>query len=276
MKRLLFPAFVSAAGMLAVAACDPDLTPHVVPAEGGTEGGGPLVSPESGPSEEGGPGSEGGPGEGGTDAGPAHKIDGINDFAAGEKLATSSPLYDGYVSWDDTNLYFGMSGADVGASTSTRWVLIYVDGNPGNAGSSTGIGYDCLGTCLAQKASLPFNAGYHLRWKADGTYTNLQKWDPAAVPAPTWTNVGPISSVDRKGTFMELSITRAALGKPTKLKVHMNMLIEQPGAEWTYAAVPSTSIPKPPGDGPNASFTKFYEFDLADRASVPNAYAPKP
>ena len=84
MKRLLFPALAVAAGMLAVAACDPDLTPHAVPGEGGTEGGGPIVSPESGPSEDGGPSSEGGPEEGGTDAGPTHKVDGINDFASGE------------------------------------------------------------------------------------------------------------------------------------------------------------------------------------------------
>ena len=32
-------------------------------------------------------------------------------------------------------------------------------------------------------------------------------------------------------------------GSPTKLKVHMAMLIEQLGAEWTYAGVPSASFP---------------------------------
>jgi hypothetical protein len=267
MKRLLFPAFAVAAGLLAVAACDPDLTPHVVPGEAGTEGG-PLPTADAQPPGDSGPTPEGGPSEGGTDASTPHAIDGVNDFTSGEKLTTSSPLYDGYVSWDDTNVYFGMSGADVGVSTSTKWVLIYVDGNPGNSGSAVGIGYDCSGACTEQKANLPFSAGYHLRWKADGSYTNLQKWDGAA-----WVNVGPISTADRKGTFMELSITRAALGKPSKLKVHMNMLIEQTGAEWTYAGVPSTSFT----DGKNpAAFAKFYEFDLADRAKAPNLYAPKP
>jgi hypothetical protein len=267
MKRLLFPALAVAASVLVVAACDPDLTPNIVPGEGGTEGG-PIVSPDGQAPSDGGPTKDGGPSEGGTDGGVAHAIDGVNDFTSGEKLTTSSPAYDGYVSWDETNVFFGMSGADIGVSTSTKWVLIYVDGNPGNAGTSAGIGYDCSAACDEQKASLPFNAGYHLRWKADGSYTNLQKWDGAA-----WTNVGPISTVSRKGTFMELSITRTAFGKPTKLKVHMNMLIEQTGAEWTYAGVPSTSFT----DGKNpASFAKFYEFDLADRAKAPNTYATKP
>ncbi|CAN5924456.1 hypothetical protein BH11MYX4_BH11MYX4_42640 [soil metagenome] len=267
MKRLLFPAFALAGAMLAVAACDPDLTPNVVPGEGGTEGG-PIVTPEGGPPVEAGPTPEGGPTEGGSEAGATHVVDGTNDFTSGEKLATSSPLYDGYVSWDDTNVFFGMSGSDIGGGSSSKWVLIYVDGSPGNAGSAQGIGYDCGGSCASQQASLPFNAGYHLRWKADDSYTNLQKWDGAA-----WANVGPIGTVNRKGTFMELSITRAALGKPTKLKVHMNMLIEQLGAEWTYAGVPSTSFKD--GKSP-AAFTKFYEFDLADRAKAPNSYAPKP
>ena len=215
-----------------------------VAGEGGaTEAGatdGPVVQPQT----EAGPTPEGGADEGGSEAGAAaHVIDGTNDFTAGEKLATSSPGYDAYVSWDDKKVYFGMSGGDIGTTSSSKWVLIYVDGVPGNAGTATGISYDCGGTCAAQQAHLPFNAGYHLRWKVDGNYTNLQKYSGSA-----WTDVGPISTVDRKGTFMELSVTRALLGSPTKLKVHMNMLIEQTGAEWTYAGVPSTSFSP---DGPN-------------------------
>jgi hypothetical protein len=267
MKRLLFPSLALAIAIVALAACDPDLTPKVVPGQAGTEGG-PSVSPEAGPPAEAGPPSEGGEVDGGSEAGATHVIDGTNDFTPGEKFATSSPLYDGYISWDDTNVFFGTSGSDIGGGLASRWILIYVDGSPGNAGSTQGITYDCSGNCTPQQASLPFNAGYHLRWKADDSYTNLQKWDGAA-----WASVGPIGTVNRKGTFMELSITRAALGKPTKLKVHMNMLIEQTGAEWTYAGVPSTSFKD--GKSP-AAFTKFYEFDLADRAKAPNSYAPKP
>ena len=271
MKRLLFPVFVASAlasSFLVLAACDPDLGVVSVPGEGGTEeasaGDGPIVQPQP----EAGPAPEGGADDGGSEAGAAHVIDGTNDFTSGQKLATSSPGYDGYVSWDDKKVYFGMSGGDIGTTSSSKWVLIYVDGVPGNSGTPTGISYDCGGSCAAQQAHLAFNAGYHLRWKAEGNYTNLQKWNGSA-----WADVGPISTVDRKGTFMELSVTRALLGSPTKLKVHMNMLIEQSGAEWTYAGVPSTSFSP---DGPNpAMFSKYFEFDLADQAKAPSTYAPK-
>lgn len=269
MKRLLFPAFVVAAlgaGLVAVAACDPDLSIKSVPGEAGPEAAATPVPPPS--PVDGGSDAEAGAPDSGNEAGtPAHLIDGTNDFAAGEKFTTSSPLYDGYVAWDDKKVYFGMSGADIGTTSSSKWVLVYVDGNPGNAGSAVGIGYDCGGTCAVQQANLPFNAGYHLRWKVDGTYSDLQKWNGAA-----WATAGAINTFDRKGTFWEISITRALLGSPAKLKFHMTMLIEQSGAEWTYAGVPSTSFTD--GKAP-ASFTKYFEFDLADRTKAPNTYAPK-
>lgn len=255
------------AGLIA-AGCDPSLAVEKVPGEGGAEAAtdGPVAQPQ----EEAGPTAEGGAEEAGTEAGAAeHVIDGTNDFAAGEKLATSSPGYDAYVSWDDKKVYFGMSGMDVGTSSSSKWVLIYVDGVPGNAGTPNGIAYDCSGGCAAQQAHLPFNAGYHLRWKADGMYTDLQTWNGTA-----WIEGGPIGTFARKGNFMELSITRALLGSPKTLKVHMSMLIEQAGAEWTYAGVPSTSLTD--GPPPRPAFTKYYEFDLANTTKAPNAYAPKP
>jgi hypothetical protein len=267
MKRLLFPAFVLGTAMLSFAACDPDLGVVTTPGEGGVAEGGsdaPVVVPPV----EGGTPSEGGtPVEGGVEAGIEHAIDGVNDFAAGEKFASSSPGYDGYVSWDDKKVYFGMSGADLGTSSASKWVLVYVDGNPGNSGTAVGITYACDGACAPQQANLPFNAGYHLRWKLDAQYSNLQKWSGTA-----WTNVGPISTFERKGTFWEISLARLALGSPTKLKVHMTMLIEQAGAEWTYAGIPSTSFTD--GKAP-ANFTKYYEFDLADLAKAPNTYPVK-
>jgi hypothetical protein len=276
MKRLLFPAFVAsalAAGFLALAACDPDLGIVKTPGEGGTSEAAATDAPVTPPPSEAGPTTEGGVDEGGTEAGAvAHVIDGINDFTPGEKLATTSAGYDAYVSWDDKKVYFGMSGADLATTSSTKWVLIYVDGVPGNAGTPTGLPYDCGATCTAQQAHLPFNAGYHLRWKLDGLYSNLQKYNGSA-----WADVpGMITTFARSGTFWELSLTRALLGSPTTLKVHVNMLIEapfSPGPGWTYAGVPSTSFT----DGANpAAFAKYFEFDLTDLAKAPNAYAPKP
>lgn len=276
MKRLLFPASVvslAAGGIVAVAACDPDLTPKVVPGEGGSTEAGPTDSAPP-PPDDSGMTADGGPTEGGAEAGPTeHLVDGTNDFTAGEKFATTSPGYNAYVTWDDKKLYLGMSGMDVGGGNDSdkKWVLVYVDGNLtalGNAGTATGIAYDCGGGCTAQQASLPFNAGYHIRWKADGNYTNVQKWNGTA-----WVDhVANLNTVERKGTFMELSILRALLGAPTKLKVHVTMLIEKTGEEWTYSGLPSTSFTD--GKAP-ASFTKYFEFDLADKAKAPNSYTAK-
>jgi hypothetical protein len=276
MRRLLFPAFIAGAAcvaVLVVAACDPDLTIHPVPGEAGPApaamDGATAPPVDSGVVTEAGP-----PSEGGMEAGPMeHQIDGTNDFTAGEQFATTSAGYNGYVAYDDKKIYFGMSGNDVGSKSNQKWVLIYVDGNLaslGNAGTTSGIAYDCGGSCAPQPANLPFAAGYHIRWKADGNYTNVQKWNGTA-----WVDhVANLSSVAQKGTFMELSITRALLGAPTKLKVHMTMLIEQDNAtEWTYSGVPSTSFTD--GKAP-AAYTKYFEFDLSDASKAPNTYATKP
>jgi hypothetical protein len=271
MRRLRVPAFlvaVSTAGaVLAVAACDPDLTVAAVHGEGGAEGGAAEGGPP--PVADSAPPQEAGPDDASAEAGqPEHVIDGINDFSAGDKFATTSSGYDAYISWDAKKVYFGMSGADIGGGSSSKWVLVYVDGVPDGVGSSTGSGYDCFGACPPLKASLPFNAGYHLRWKADGSYTNLQKWTLGAWAGPGTT----ISTSAQKGTFWEASVLRSLLGSPSKLKVHVSMLIEAaPPTAWNYAGVPSTSFT----DGAPVTFTKYFEFDLTDTTKAPNTYAPK-
>ncbi len=274
MKRLFLLAVVAAAAGVANA-CDPDLT---VPTAEAPADGGPVTSPTTAPTQQPIPGSDasttdGGGEDGGTEAGPTgHQIDGTNDFTAGETFQTSSPAYVAYASWDDKNIYFGMAGADIASGSSSKWVLIYVDGNPGNGGTNVGIGYDCGGTCFSQAAKLPFNAGFHIRWKADNSYTNLQKWDGAA-----WTNVGPITTVARQGQFLELSVSKVALGSPARLKVNAFMLIEQSGVEWTYAGLPQGSFTDGKGaNGGSNQSTKYLDFDIGTQAIAPNAYPVKP
>ena len=271
MKRLLFPAFVVAGATFLAAACDPDLTPRVTPGtEGGASEGGALPTGDADTPEGDGGNEDSATGDGGSDGSThaAHTIDGTNDFTADEKLPTTSPLYNAYVSWDDTNVYFGMEGADVGANTASKWVLIYVDGSPTNGGSSQGLGYGCSGACTVQKASLAFDAGFHIRWKTDGSYSNLQKWSGTA-----WIDGGPINTFARTGNFMEMSVSRFTFGKPTNLKVDMFMLIEQTGAEWTYSGIPSTAFTD--GKAP-ASIAKYLDFDLTNSSKAPNTYAPLP
>lgn len=259
MKRLVFPCLLLAAA----AACDPDLAIVKAGTDAGSEGGG---GPGPDPSDGGGT-SDATVNEdaAGGDAGKTHGVDGIDDFAPGEKLPTTSLStgYEAFVAWDKTRLYFGMSGADVGAGGSNpqnRWVMVYLGTSA--AGTTSGVDYD------GQQPTLPFAASVHLRWKADGTYANVMQWDGDSWEIMT-ALAFPIVAA-REGTMMEMSITRAALGNPGTIKVHMNMLIEG-SFDHTYAGVPSTSFI----DGFDRDFTKYFEFDLASPMK-PSQYAPKP
>lgn len=256
---------VLATSSLAVVACDPDLTvdkrpgatdagADAAPTSGGTDAGGPIVT-DGGSTDD-----------AAVDAGPTgHKIDGTNDFLPGEKFQTSSSAngYDAYFAFDAKNLYFGMNGADIGAGASdTKWILVYIEGT---TGTTTGIDYGGK-----QQPTLPFSAGYHLRIKTDLTFRNGQKWNGAA-----WVDAsldGLVPDTEKKGEFVEFSITRAAIGNPSKVKVHMNMIIEQNNADWSYAAMPKESFT----DGKDPDYAKYFDFDLTNTSKAPNTYAPLP
>ena len=273
MKRLFFQGLVSSAlgaALLAGAACDPKLDIVSTPGEASFETGTPdaLVAQ---PVAEAGPTEEAGPSEAGSEAGPTgHIVDGVNDFAPGEKFATTStakdPSYHAYAAWDAKNLYFGMEGSDVSASVSdaaNKWVMLYI-GRDAMAGTTTGLPYN--GT--VQQPALPFPASIHLRWKVSGVYTNVQQWN---APMTKWEDAPLVPlTVFRQGTFVEMSISRASIGAPSKIQLVMNMLIEN-GNDFTYAGVPSTAFV----DAIDPDFTHSFEFDLTDLSKAPNSYLPK-
>ncbi|MFO0674902.1 MAG: hypothetical protein U0169_00060 [Polyangiaceae bacterium] len=188
------------------------------------------------------------------------------DFTSGERFATTSTgtnVYTAFVTWDRSRVYFGMQGPDVASGASRNWVVVYfaVAGD-GGTGTTTGIAYG------SQQPTLPFAATHHVRWKADKSYTNVQRWNGTA-----WvdgTAFVPLSS-GGSGDFLVLSVPRAALGSPDSIKVHVNMLIEDPGNDWTYAGAPSTSFT----DGADRDYGKFFEFDLTS-SQAPNTFLPKP
>jgi hypothetical protein len=275
MKRLFFLGLVSStlgAGLLAGAACDPRL--DIVSTAGDGDAGletSTTDAPVTQPVAEAGPVDEAGPTEAGTEAGPiGHVVDGINDFAPGEKFDTTSTAkdasYHAYAAWDAKNLYFGMDGSDVSASVSNaanKWVMLYI-GRDAVAGTTTGLPYN--GT--VQQPTLPFAASIHLRWKVSGVYTNVQQWNAAMTK---WADAPLVPlTVFRQGTFVEMSISRASIGAPSKIQLVMNMLIEN-GNDFTYAGVPSTAFV----DGIDPDFTHYFEVDLTDLAKAPNSYLPK-
>jgi hypothetical protein len=174
-------------------------------------------------------------------------IDGTNNFVAGETFATSSGGYSTYVTWDSTYVYVGYNGTDVNTGGANKWVLIYLGDS---AGSSTGVTYN------TQTPTFPtgFNAKYHIRWKADNTYTNAQTYTAAWADA-AWDFTG---DVFRTGSFVEFRIPRADIGSPTTLKVIVNMINEQGGGEWTYGLAPSTGFT----DGYAANPAKYLSCNL--------------
>jgi hypothetical protein len=232
-----------------------------VVAEGGEEAGGSA-----------GEAGQGGGGAGGTggSTGYSHSItvDGVNDFdTAKDRFATSStnPNYFGYIAWDHNFVYLGMEGSSIADKGESDWVIAYLGGTPG---SQQGIKYN------NQQPSLPFEARFHVRWKCNGQYTNVQRWDSNAS---TWTDATWNAVAKSNSTFMEMSIPRIELQTPDTIKLLMAMMRESIGSEWTWAGVPSNTLIVDGGvsDGVDPNFGKYFEFDFA-AATAPNAYSAKP
>jgi hypothetical protein len=185
-------------------------------------------------------------------------IDGVNDFTSDETFATSSSGYTAYLTWDNTYLYVGMQGSDIGANSPYKWVLVYVDGSPG---TMSGLAYN------TQQPQLPFAAKYHLRWCTDGYYNAMSS------DGTSWNSLPPGSEgfCSRSGSFLEWQIPLATIGNPSQFDIHVSMLNDSSGFEWSYAGVPATSFV----DSYNPNYTKYYHFDMTN-SSVPNASSPIP
>ncbi len=182
-------------------------------------------------------------------------IDGTDDFAAVDRFdTTSSPSFAAMVSWDATNLYIGYSGPDLDPNVGgagTKWLFVYLDTVAGGATASQQYN--------TQSAALPFGAEHYLRHKADGTVNSLESYDGV-----NWaTSTSPVTA---QGTsFFEMSISRAALGSPTTIRLAAWMINEQNLAEATFAGLYTGNFV----DGFNPAVTKYLEVDL-DGERVPN------
>jgi len=185
-------------------------------------------------------------------------IDGANDFDAAESFPSSTVGFAGYVAWDSGAIYIGLLGADVSANDAQRWLVVYLSG--GGSTTTTGVTYNTQGPAL------PFAAGYHLRWRTDNLYTDLQATDGA-----TWSSMGYSGAAARNGNFVELSIPLADIGSPTVVQVHLSMINELTMSEWSWAGVPDTSFV----DGYDPDYTRYFDFDLS-AAAAPSSYTPQP
>jgi hypothetical protein len=185
-------------------------------------------------------------------------IDGQNDFSSSaDKFPTTTAGFNGYASWDASNLYLGMSGNDVQSNSATKWVLVYL-GGPG--GTTTGVNYN------TQTPGLPFSAKYHIRWRTDNAYTNTQLWNGGAWVDAGWSWAG---NIFQSGNFVEMRIPRSLLGDPSTVNVVMEMINEQGFQEWSFSGFPSNTFL----DGYDRDFAKYFGFDFS-LPNTPSGYAP--
>lgn len=188
------------------------------------------------------------------------QINGQNDFLAGETFQATSGGFRGFITWDANFLYFGMDNGDVNSHSSTKWVLIYLSG-PG-ASTTTGQVYN------TQQPGLPFPAKYHIRWKADNSFTNTMVWSGSSWVDAGWSWAG---NAFQSGNYVEFRVPRSLIGSPTGVNVHMSMINEQPFAEGTYSGVPSTSF----FDGYDRDYGKYFHFNLLS-PNAPSSYPALP
>ncbi len=174
------------------------------------------------------------PADVGPDAGPPWRhtitIDGTNDFtAASESIPTTSTGYTAYVTWDATYLYVGYQGADVASAAVTRWVLVFLDNNPGAAGGATS-----SPTYNTEAVGFPagFAPEFYLRWRASNDFQTLEQYAAGA-----WTTSTTVPQTFQTGTFVEFRIPLAAIGSPTRVGITTLMLNEAPGVEAAYAGL---------------------------------------
>jgi hypothetical protein len=181
----------------------------------------------------------------------------------GERFVTTSGAYTAYLTWDVTNLYVAMQGADVALTDSSRYLLVYVGGA---SGTTTGNVYG------PQTPGLPaaLNAQYLLEWQAtsvaNGVVTSYA-YAPSTWGAGAWTG-----EVARATDVVELRIPFADIGTPTtSLRVSLAMINNTTSAEWTFAGVPTGSFT----DAKDADWAKYFDFNPWT-APYPNSYAALP
>ncbi|MEM9462307.1 MAG: Ig-like domain-containing protein [Myxococcota bacterium] len=173
-------------------------------------------------------------------------IDGVNDFEAEELLPTSTLGHTGYVAYDDTYLYVGMDSPDLASDSDLVWMVAYLGGP---MGTSTGLGYN------TQEPILPFNARWHLRWRADDMFGDVLEWGAGAwQDAPFTVGAADVAWSD---SFIELRVARVDVGDPAYFDLHLCLLREEILNEASWAAVPSTSFK----DGYDPDYTQFFQFN---------------
>jgi len=181
----------------------------------------------------------------------------MDDFTAAENFATTSAAYTGHVAWDASAVTIGMTGPDIASNDPNRWFVAYFSG-PG--GTTTGVTYN------TQTPGVPFTAKYHVRWKADNSFTQALMWNGTAWVDTGWDFTG---AVFQNGNFVEIRVPRTNIGSPSTVNVVLSVVNEQAGAEFTFGGVPVTAFT----DAYDPDFAHTFLFDL-DGCMTPAMFVP--
>ena len=161
-------------------------------------------------------------------------VDGVSSFTAGETFATTTAGFTAYVTWDDTTLYLGYAGDDVASTDPGKWLLVYLDTDPGGqAGAAAGERYN------TQTPGFPagFRADHYYRRQASGGVEDLKAWDGAA-----WQPAAAALDSARAGTVIEAAIPLEALGDPTELGLLLLWINEADFLESAYGGLYADSF----------------------------------
>jgi hypothetical protein len=187
-------------------------------------------------------------------------IDGINDFTSAETFDSSSMGHTGYVAWDDAYVYLGMDSPDLAGNGTQTWWVAYLGGA---MGTNAGVVYN------TQQPALPFDARWHLRWKASDDFGGALEWTGVNWVNPGFGPIAGTDNVDFSGSFVEVRVAWSDLASPDTLALHMGMLREQAFNEASWAAVPGGSYV----DGYDPDYSQWFEFDLLG-STLPADHAP--
>jgi hypothetical protein len=183
-------------------------------------------------------------------------VDGISSFTADETFATTTAGFSAQVTWDDSHLYLGYQGADVGADDPAKWLLVYLDADPGGpGGAETGERYN------TQTPGLPpgFRADHYYRRQASGAVEDLQ-----VFTGDTWQTSSAELTSARLGTVLEAAIPLAALGAPDRLGVVVLWLNETDFLESAYGGLYADSFTD--GYHETIPISRYLEIDFASSA----------
>ena len=175
-------------------------------------------------------------------------IDGdMSDWFAEELYPTTSGGM-GAITWDVDYIYVAMNQADIATPTTSQWIVVYA--NTSKIGTPLGFALN------TQTPDLSFPAAIGVAVKLDLTYSMLKTWNVSSWEHTD--NYLVAADVAKDADMLEMRIPRSLLPDTPLLDIHVNLVNEASGGEWTYSGLPGVSFV----DGYNPSFDAHLQFDL--------------